>query len=41
MLIALLLGSALFFAGHTATQRAQPVQSSAATWMVNFSPDQA
>ena len=39
MLIALRRGFSLFFAGQTTTQRPHPVQSSAATWIVNcFSP---
>ena len=41
MLIALRLGSLRSRAGHTSTHRAQPVQSSAATWMVKVWPAKA
>src|ERR1051326_8203858 len=38
MLIAFRRGFDLSFAGHTATQRLHPVQSSAATWIVYLLP---
>src|SRR5262249_441773 len=41
MLIALSRVCDLFFAGHTSTHRAHPVQSSGATWIVYFSPYQS
>jgi hypothetical protein len=41
MLIAFSRASFLFLAGQMSTHNAQPVQSSGATWMVNFNPFQA